>query len=507
MKRFCQFTLVITLLISLAASAQSSLRLDEDRPPKDMKSLSEDIRPESRIKYDAIPTFRKSSVSSEDQKLLIEQQIDPRQRSGAAPTLKLQPRNLKPDEIMMEGTGTRGGGSGISTRLPNNQLSVELLDLYRSERPDLYPKFFQIDPELKRLSAELPPDQASEKILQLVMSRLQQVMPHLARKVEIMSQTLAFEKWTATASRFPLLGDYIGDVRLNANQEHVQIAYRRTNQVIYNESLYAGMDGLNRAALKLHEFTYALSSVEHSIQVQRFVSLAFSHRLMEFQSDTELERLQLELGMLGLAMKAPLMQPGAHLGSVRKMPEEDCGKLISMSVDPITKATQVRAYTSRGPRTALLEVEKTKVFLFSILAAKSFLAAQFPLALYPAQQTTQDVICFKSGSLKLSSIEFGISFDPVMSEFEVKAARLEADYFRAQKKLIEADRALDRLPTGPSKPLSKEFQAWRASYTEFKEAELQIEISNLDRITKSSLFDIIERAKALDQYKISFDFD
>jgi len=507
MKLSIHLSIAALLLIGLTSQAQS-LREENSSSNSDsrqsLKSLNEDsIRPEAKIDYKLLPLFNNSNVSADERKRLIESQIDPRQRSNLAPVQKIESRKFKTGEILSEGTGTRGGGSGVAIKHPSGGLSVQLLDIYRSERLDQHPKFFEIDPEFKRISQDLPASEASEKIFALVMSRLKSKMPHLTKKIETAALAMPFEKWTAAISKFPLLEDYIGTVSLQPNESHIQIAYRRNNQIIYNEDYLLAMDGLNRAALQLHEYIYAISSQDHSAKVQRFVSLAFSPQLFQLKTDTELEQMLMELNVLGLAMKTPTMQDGAKVTSEPRGRNESCGQLLSANADIPTKTVKLYLQMENQKVAVDLDTQSMKTFLLSIYAAKAFLEAQFPSSLYPAQQMKQDVICVDRFSGKPSSFELLTVYDPVKSAAELKAAYLEARYFSTQKTFVESDRAL-----ALAKPKSPEhltlLEIWSDSYKEFINIEHKVRMHQITQMSESHPYLAATRSQTLGQMRVKF---
>jgi len=501
---FSFLTFVVLGVTSQAQSLREENSSSNSESQQSLKSLNEDsVQPEAKIDYRLLPLFNNTNVSVDDRKRLIESQIDPRQRSNLAPIQKVESRKHKTQDILSEGTGTRGGGSGIAIKSASAKLSVQLLDIYRSERLAEHPKFFEIDPEFKRISQDLPASEARAKIFALMMSRLKTKMPHLTKKLETAALAMPFEKWTAAISKFPLLPDYIGQISLQPNEAHVQIAYRRNNQIIYNEEYFLAMDGLNRAALQLHEYIYAISNQDHSAKVQRFVSLAFSPYLFQLKTDTELEQLLLDLNVLGLAMKTPALQNGATVTSELRGRNESCGKLASMTADVPTKTVKLHLKIENQLIAVDLDSEFMKTFLISFYAAKAFLDAQFPSSLYPAQQLMQDVICVDRFSGKPSSFELVTVYDPVKSAAELKAAQLEARYFSIQKTFVKSKRALDL-----AKPQTMEhltlLSDWNDRYKEFIHIEHQIRMHQITQMSESHPYLAVMRSKTLGQMRVKF---
>lgn len=340
------------------------------------------------------------------------------------------------------------------TIFPDGQRKVELLDIYRGRHLERYPLFFATDSELKKIASTKSPEQAEAEIFTIVMGRLQKSFPVLAQRVLSTAALLPFHQWVRSASSFPLVDDYVDLNDLQEGEQQVQIAYRRANQIIYNEDLYVAMDGLNRAALRLHEYLYAISSLKMSVKIQRLVSLIFStwHDGLDLAKQGRV--LLSELKMETLAMANFELPSGAQVDQSGPGPDEICGVWQTMEFDKTSMGLKVtvaldphRRSLTRSDfaglkstsfsdsrfserRTVILNGNELKRFLLSFYYAKSFLEKKFPIFLYPAQSVPADIICLDAKGIR--SLEASLEYDKDGNDHDLEGARLEAEYFRAQ---------------------------------------------------------------------------
>lgn len=364
------------------------------------------------------------------------------------------------------GTGTRGGGSGVLTRLPKNQIKVEVLDIYRSRNRSQFPLFFEVDPRLEEISSGESPEAGAHYIYLEVLRRVRDRFPHLHSRILKAEQHMPFAKWVRTKTNLPLIHDFIGSVPLSSSQSHVQIAYRRATQVIYNENHYKAMDGLNRAALRLHEYLYAASADSSSVAVQRLLSLIFSKEMNhgDLNENTLKTEYNISLSLVAFTPEAPpkrVLERRPTLSS-----QIICGILSGLNVLPpsklqlqiaidvkfpqlsrehyVVKTTEdLLRFGNKGPKpTSLVTLEiSDREELVKILVpfykAKQYLHSKYPIYLYPFVTTAQDIVCFDKDKKKVVNIDVMLMHNPDFDKEEVQQAKLEAEYFIAQYRLEE----------------------------------------------------------------------
>ena len=231
-----------------------------------------------QINYALLPQFKslidkKEALDLQDEYILgQDQKVEG--HSIVEPKLNLE-------NLLAEGSGTRGGGSGILTDYSNRSSEVVLLDVYRSENSDKLTRFYKPDSFLRKHPVE-------QFIFNEILKRAHSKFPSLVAALKNASVNIPFSKWTASITDFPVIDDYIGDIELVSNdyikQSHVQIAYRHLNQIIYNEYYYNLMDSFNKTALRLHEYIYMLSGQKNSIYTQILVSYLMSAELQTDES-------------------------------------------------------------------------------------------------------------------------------------------------------------------------------------------------------------------------------
>lgn len=145
-----------------------------------------------------------------------------------APVLEIKNQPFR-IENYLEGTGTRGGGSGLLVKKSETWTEVQLLDIFRSENLEQYNLFFPVDKTFRRLeNADKDANTAARAVFSSVLQRLSQVAPNLASKILALHEgELSFEKWVPLYSDLPLIDDETPHP-LEANKDKIQIAQRRT---------------------------------------------------------------------------------------------------------------------------------------------------------------------------------------------------------------------------------------------------------------------------------------
>lgn len=391
---------------------------------------------------------------SQNEKSLIQSQLNPLKNSEPVQNWDRQTERSK---LYSEGTGTRGGGSGVLTTFPNGDIKIQLLDIYRSSRRDLFPLFFETDPGLIQISVSQDAESAANQIFSIVIGRAEKVFPVLAQKISSAAQAMPMEKWVPTFADLPLIDDYIGNAGLEKDQAQVQIAYRRNNQVIYNEKLVVGMDGLNRAALRLHEYIYAVSGQKTSVQTQRLVSLLMSSKILSPGIMDIAKPILFDLKLDAVDMKILQLPEGAEITENRPGLLDVCGSLNKMFVDPKKGEVRVQLKVDPdhlridrrdlSPRKLLsmnfskmtdvnLKGDELKKFMLSLYFAKSYLEGKYPIFLYPAQSIPADIVCINRLSGRLSSIDISVRYHKEKNEADIESSRLEAEYFKAHRKMV-----------------------------------------------------------------------
>lgn len=339
----------------------------------------------------------------------------------------------------MEGTGTRGGGSGLLVKRSETFTEVQLLEIFRSEHLAEYNLFFPIDDELKKIEVGRPADEAAQLIFETVLKRISGVAPYLASKIETLYRDeLPFKKWIPIYDDLPLVDDEV-KYPLEKNTQKIQIASRRTQYVIYNTRAYAAMSPLNRAALWLHEYIYALSGLESSVKTQRAVSLFFSSDFLSISSDIpKLTQLFFELELLSISRRtiSGSLSPGATLSGVKQ--DKYCSLLVSIKGTPGGPAVDVTVLIDGLEKTLSLDRSIAITVFNSILWSKKFLRTSFPLYKYPGHKIMPDRICFDSGFTKITQVQSSLAIDEDLSLATKNAALAEVEYYRAKSALIEA---------------------------------------------------------------------
>lgn len=373
--------------------------------------------------------------------------------------------NLSDQRMQIEsGTGTRGGGSGILSIDSDGTVKVILLDVFRSSRLDLFPLFFETDPELLALAASLDAKSAASQIYELVMNRTKKILPNLAKRIQEIEKNLPVRSWVPAKSELPVLDDFIGDLILKDHQKQVQIAYRRNNQIIFNEDLLAVMDGLSRAALQYHEYIYALSGIEFSVQTQRLVSLLISSKMKNENFAMEAKRILSDIDLEVLDQENLELPAGVSIDPSRKKPGifNVCGLLHFMQTklqpdgsfildtmnDPkVPRLTRKdvdvsvlgqRGFFSKDTKYArvFLKPMARRQFLHSLGSATAYLQMKFPLYLYPTRIIDHPIVCFNKVTQQISSMDFSVRYHKKNNALQMESSALEAEYFKVQRKAI-----------------------------------------------------------------------
>lgn len=405
-----------------------------------------------KINFDILEGF-KDAPAIMNKRSLIEYQLNPAIKD-TTPSVKWD-REINTSAASSEGTGTRGGGSGVLMLNGEGNEEVVLLDLYRARNRKQFPLFFETDSALVSINHSLNDvDLEAQEIYKVVLERIENVYPGMAHKLKEMEKIMPMSNWISTSSNFPLIEDFIGDIYLKENQQQVQIAYRRNNQIIFAKDLFNKMDGLNRAALKLHEYLYASASNGHSVSVQRLVSLLMSNKILDSNFKKSAGQTLFDLKLNGLAMEKVELLPGQKVTQEEPGFFDMCGTIKKFEVNPSNKSIMLQL--SVNPKKLQLtrkdlkaenlndrfftkymdkklEGEDVRNFMLAIYSAKEFISTKYPTSLYPAQTTNLDIVCVNKVTFKLTYVEISQSIHKKRKDSELHSAKLEADYFQAQE--------------------------------------------------------------------------
>lgn len=389
------------------------------------------------------------------------------------------------------GTGTRGGGSGLIVTLPDGIHEVQLLEIHRSSNLKQYNLFFPIDTELRRLESGNAEFIATQAIFEKVLSRITQVAPNLGAKINNLYEVeFPFKNWIPVFDDLPEVRDEVEHPN-EIIKNRVQIAYRRTNQIVYNSRAYAAMRPLSRAALWLHEYLYALSSLEESIKTQRAVSLFFSSEFLTIAADElKLTRLFHELGLLGISRRSikGSLPPGARFTDRKQI--ENCGLLAGLNLS--INDTQVTINLFNGLKKLItLNKEQATIVLSSLLWSKVFLQTGFPIYKYPGQKIMADRFCLDSDLAKITQTQSAIAIDEDMRAATNKVAVAEVGYFKAKSEFVEALEKGDSLLP---------IEEMRLKATELKRAEATFAIQSI------TPFEKIIAPKILGEFNINIEY-
>lgn len=358
------------------------------------------------------------------------------------PKLKEKFDMIRPYEtaVYSEGTGSRGGGSGVLVPASASVTEVKLLDVFRSENLQLYSNFFPIDAELRKFEDSHTAEEATKLIFEEVLGRISKVAPNLGAKIQkLYKEELPFQNWIPIFSDLPLIEDEVKHP-LEKNQNKVQVAFRRLRNILYNPRAYAAMRPVSRAALRLHEYVYALSGSEDSVRTQRTVSLFFSSDFLKIADDTmKLTLLFNELELLAISRKsiAGSLPPGAYL-TIQKL-TENCGMSTAIEATPTSPSVVLTAAVNGRTHTVTLSRSEAMIVLSSIAWSKSFLGKRFPLFRYPGQRTMPDILCFNSTFTKIIQTQSSLALDEEVRKATEAAATAEVIYYMALGKLAEAE--------------------------------------------------------------------
>jgi hypothetical protein len=415
-------TLLISLFFSINAFAADRII------PEDMQ-----------INFELLSTF----TSEKDHgyvNMLIKTQIDP--RLGTPQSAFVGSQEMVASHS--EGTGTRGGGSGILKKKLDGKNEVKLLDIYRSEHRESFPLFFEIDKHLLKVNASKKNrDDIADEIFHIVVARTLKVMPALAKRIIEMAKTIPFSSWTPSLTIFPLIDDFVGENHLNPDEEQVQVAYRKNLQIIYDEDLYGAMDGLNRAALYLHEYLYIISSTKESVAIQRLVSLLMSTKILENDFAKNASQMMFEFKLNAIASPTIELPPGVVLTNEPAGKNSSCGYLVQIRANPGDKTIVMRlameSPTEKGKAQLIerrLTPKETLYFMNAAYSLKNQLSVKFPIFLYPAQNTMADVVCINKDEGTIETLEVGTKYHKAKNENELMGALLEATYFKTQRDYV-----------------------------------------------------------------------
>ncbi len=448
MKYFTSFFICLFLTIAAHAQTTDKVKVRVDLLSVEEKLSSEEEQNRQSVFLENLYLKRKVPVLTPDEV-----------KRGTPIKVEGLGKGRKGGSVYRVGTGTRGGGSGIASWLNDGNIQVEVLDLYRSRRLNDFPGFSSPDSNLEDICEGVDLEISAECIFNKVLERMKARIPALYEAVLKISQDIPFSKWTAAADELPLIQDYTGSPHLNANQAHVQIAYRRANYIIYNREFYKAMNPMDRAALRVHEYLYALSGKDRSITLQRMVSLLFSKDFVSF-SPFELKKAMSDLSLFANPIGVSLPK-GVSVGKSKMGKDVVCGFINQMTAEPISKSVRIEfSYSPRFPHLQqenflnmrgnsvfsamsalsaamekkgeiLLSPEDSIQYLQSLFAIKSALQTKFPIYLYPAQSNPADLICISLSENRVVQIQAVAEYHFEMSRLDLMGAELEAKYYES----------------------------------------------------------------------------
>jgi hypothetical protein len=336
------------------------------------------------------------------------------------------------------GTGTRGGGSGLIIKTSDTSFQVKLLEIFRSENLDRYNLFFPVDTELLKLEVGKSAEQSTQMIFETVLDRISHIAPNLGAKINLLyRKEMPFKNWIPLYQDLPIIEDEV-KYPLEENDNKIQIAFRRTQHIAFNIRAYSAMSPLNRAALWMHEYIYALSSLEESVKTQRAVSLFFSSDFIKIASnEVRLTQLFFELDLLGISRKSVSgsLPPGTRLVAQKQI--QNCGQLISIKGTPVSESFELLIKNEQGLQKTILRRERATVILSALVWGKTFLAQTYPIFKFYGQKIMPDKVCLNSMFSKITQIQVALAIDDDMAQATQKLAESEIEFFKAKSDAIE----------------------------------------------------------------------
>lgn len=384
------------------------------------------------------------------------------------------------------GTGTRGGGSGFLVKVSEQVTEVKILEIFRSENLDQYNLYFPIDPDLRKIESSHSGEMVTQMIFEEVLQRISQVAPNLAAKIHHLYRVeMPFENWIPVFHDLPLVDDEVA-YPLERNKSKIQIAYRRTQYIVYNLRAYAAMSPLNRAALWLHEYIYALSGDEKSVRTQRAVSLFFSSEFLSIASDIEkLTRLFYDLGLLAVSRKsiADSLPPGARLAKGKQI--QNCGYLAAINGVPTSEKVELVIEINRELEKIQIHRSKAQVVLSALTWAKAFLEKAFPIYKFYGQKILADKICFSPMTGKITQLQSALAIDKDMAEATRNVALAEVELLKARSTLTELlERQLSHPAEVQSEAISEAITNLLAQQEKFLHEEKKFKMTAFTPIEK-----------------------
>lgn len=440
------------------------------------------------------PLEGQDSFFSSDE-FLIGQHIDPKWPKPKPP-LEMSLKRRSP-LIFAEGSRTRGGGSGLQLKSENG-IEVKLLEIYRSEKTETYPNFFQLDSKILELENQGPPEVAAKAIFGLVLSRIREVAPNLAHKIQALAEReMPFSQWTPILEGLPLIEDETPYPH-ETNKEKIQIASRRTDFILYSEQAYLAMSPVNRAALWLHEYLYALTGLEKSIFIQRAVSLFFSAEFFTLaRADLpRLTQLFFEFQVLGLSRPSieNSLPKGASLADSKQ--KNNCGRILSMSASEAKDRFHIKTEIDGKPYQTELNKNEATIFSNSLMWAKIFLGAKFPIYKYPAQRIDPDRVCFDRSLKKITQIQSSISRNKKLAELTRKVAEAEVAHCKLRSETLKTLRSMKEGSLDPAKTVGSMGIGLMESKSKLRRAALELDLQNLN------IPEIISTSEILGEYNV-----
>lgn len=490
------FLFFLTLVLTTNKSFATNFKSYQPLSPEIISKLNFLIFPalKSDQSIQSPPAGLQSDANYKDQ--LIQENLNQNWKKPSPPT---EVNTIKPysPAVYAEGTGTRGGGSGLIIRTTEKN-EVKLLEVFRSENLQIYNLFFPLDPELRKIEDNDRSEETAKIIFETVLARIEQVAPLLATKIKTLYiSEIPFKNWIPIYEDLPLIEDEL-KYPLEPNQEKIQIASRRTSNIMYNVRAYAAMSPLNRAALWLHEYIYALSGLENSIKIQRAVSLFFSSEFLTIAQDIpKLTLIFHQLDLLGISRKSleGSLPPGARLNNTRQ--SDNCGMLQKMEALTDKTLSFVVKLSDRIVRKNL-DSNTAMVVASSVSWAKIFLETSFPIYKYYGQRIMPDQICFDADFKKITQVRSSLAIDPEMALATKNLADAEVEVYKLRTEIIlEKDKQLQSKDVQDNLKVSLLLEKLLAKSMDLQAAQFEFNSQSLTSLDK------ILFPKILREYNIS----
>jgi hypothetical protein len=369
---------------------------------------------------------------------------------------KHQNRGAAKAPLRMAGSsGTRGGGSGIVEFRGDDIVSVSLLDLTRSDFTIRSSTLY-----CKKSCSSSEIETESEKILRQTLDQIRNRLPNFWLRLTSVEKEVGFPHWTPTNGDIPLISDYGPAPQLGPHQKHVQLAYRRSSVVIYNEKYYQYLDAIHRAGLKLHELIYAISGFEKSTAIQKLVAYLLSTEFATKEDPRWSADLMAKLDLQFLTIpNLELPLNAREVSHLDNKPNELCGVLVGISINSqenLSTRLMLKFDVNRphlkhsdlnpsdlnsladlmlnppyfnNSHEIFLEKSESLSLLRSLYVLKFQLTGQFPKYRFPTVTVPNDIVCVDSDLKSVVSLSSALLYTEKGNKAELQSALYEREYF------------------------------------------------------------------------------